>query len=77
MAGLCDVCKMMGEMGMPCHPRSCQCTCHRRSRIALANKMKQDGITSQKIAEQIRAGEGLGFYSMRQDMKKKQTQSNY
>lgn len=42
--GPCSICREIssfGAQGMPCTPMSCQCPCHRRSRILMKQKTGQ------------------------------------
>ncbi len=73
--GPCSICKEIssfGGMGMPCTPTSCQCLCHRKSRIGIERKTAQvlgtderGVVDNHKIAKLIKSGGGLNIKSQK------------
>lgn len=50
---LCDICKKVAELGMPCQPINCQCTCHRKTKVAYENARRMRGITQRSVDARI------------------------
>lgn len=67
--GPCDICRELssfGALGTPCTPMSCQCICHRRSRVGIKKLTdKAMGPGASKIARLIKAGGGLNIHSQK------------
>lgn len=73
--GPCSICRELssfGAMGAPCTPMSCQCICHRKSRIGIQQKtaeklgIRHDGVVdNHKIVNFIKAGGGMNIRSQK------------
>jgi len=63
-ATLCEVCKRVAELGMPCHPISCQCRCHWNTKRAHAAMLKKKGMSVDSINDRIGKAvkKGYGIY---------------